>query len=517
MTSWTDLSEWSASEIARRITARQISAREVCRAYVGRCEAVNPQINAFTWKRFEQAISEATVIDEQIARGESVGPLAGVPITIKDCFHVAGSTACIGLSSLKDEVSPETGVLVKRLQRAGAVILGKTNVPQLMILHECDNPVFGRTNNPWNLERTCGGSSGGEAAIIAAGGSPLGLGNDLGGSIRIPAHFSGIAGLKPTSRRLTNAGIRSNFRGFEAIIGAAGPLARHVEDLDLALRVLADHSDGESLHEIEPWPLHDFREVDLSKLRIGIWLEDGYLPVSPAVKRAVKEAAAVLTKAGATVDEFRFAHGAEILDLYVALIEADGCADLRRIASDSKLDWRVSRMMMAGGLNRLSRAVLVTGMRLLGQKYLAQLFQEARPRSTDEFWKLVRRRDELQASFRDRFAAGRFDAILSPPHALPAPQHGKPIDLVSAASWAFLPNLLGWPAGVVLATTVQADEQDSRPASRDQVLKQAKAVDAGSGGLPSGAQVFAPPWREDTVLAVMAAIERGVPRLRATI
>jgi fatty acid amide hydrolase len=138
----------SATELARRIANRELSAREVCQAHIERCEQTHKALNALVWTRFEAALRDANAFDEKIARGENVGPLAGVPITAKECFFVEGSPACIGLAKYKDELSAETGVLVKRLQRAGAVLLGKTNVPQLMLWHECDNPVYGRTNNP---------------------------------------------------------------------------------------------------------------------------------------------------------------------------------------------------------------------------------------------------------------------------------------------------------------------------------------------------------------------------------
>ena len=161
-------------------------------------------------------------------------------------------------------------------------MLGKTNLPQLMLLHESDNPVYGRTNNPWNVERGPGGSSGGEAAIIAAGGSPLGLANDIGGSIRHPAHSCGICGIKPTTLRLTNAGVRDNLRGMEAIRPATRALARTVDDLYLALRVLTTLDENEIDPQIAPVPLGDPAQVSIEGLRVGIWTDDGYFPASPA-------------------------------------------------------------------------------------------------------------------------------------------------------------------------------------------------------------------------------------------
>jgi fatty acid amide hydrolase len=195
----------SAAELARRIARGEFSSTEVTERYLARIAAIEPQVHAVAIPLYDQARKEAAQADARRAAGQPLPPLHGVPITIKECFHLAGTPSCIGLDQLKGELLPADGTLVARLRRAGGIILAKTNLPQIMIWHECDNPVYGRTNNPWDLGRTPGGSTGGEAALIAARGSPLGLGNDLGGSIRVPSHFSGIHGLMTTTFRLPRA------------------------------------------------------------------------------------------------------------------------------------------------------------------------------------------------------------------------------------------------------------------------------------------------------------------------
>ena len=213
----TDLLKLSASEMARQVASGALSSCELVEAHIRRIEAVNPALNAVVVTRFPQARDEAAAADRARASGQPLGPLHGVPITVKECFHLTGTPATEGIGHFAGELHTDDAPPVRRLRRAGAIVLGKTNLPQLMLLHESDNPLYGRTNNPWNLDRGPGGSSGGEAAIIAAGGSPLGLANDIGGSIRQPAHSCGIMGLKPTTLRLTNAGVRDNLRGMEAI------------------------------------------------------------------------------------------------------------------------------------------------------------------------------------------------------------------------------------------------------------------------------------------------------------
>jgi fatty acid amide hydrolase len=508
---------WSASEIARRIARRDISASEVTRAFIARIKEVNPRLNAVVVPRFEEAISEAAAADLQQADGKPLGPLHGVPITLKECFFLTGTPSTIGLNSLERRRPAEAdGLLVQRLRRAGAIVLGKTNLPELMIWHESDNPVYGRTNNPWHLERTCGGSTGGEAAIVAARGSPLGIGNDLGGSIRVPCHFCGIHGIRPTSLRLPRGGATRTLRGFEAFVTQCGPLARHVEDLWLALRVLADNSDGYVSGDYVPAVLRDPAEVAIDKLTVAAWTDDGVFPPSLAVARAVREAASALRARGVEVVEFDSAHvekifsANEAFDLYCSLVGADGGADARRLARGSKLDRRVARLIWIAGLPRPMRAVVVTGLRRSGQQWMARVVHNARPRSADGYWQLVERKNQLAARVLAELRKQGIGALLCPPHALPATPHIKAFDLLAAASYSLLINLMGLPSGTVAMTRVASGEENSRPNSRDHVLRNAQRTDHGSVGLPIGVQVSALPWREDIVLAVMAALEAAV-------
>lgn len=506
---------WSASEIARRIALREVSSSEVTRAFVERIQKVNPRLNAVVWPRFSEAAREAAAADEKQARGELLGPLHGVPITLKECFHLAGTPSTIGLDSseLRRPIEKD-GLSVSRLRRAGAVILGKTNLPQLMIWHESDNPVYGRTNNPWDLSRTCGGSTGGEAAIVAARGSPLGIGNDLGGSIRVPCHFCGIHGIRPTSLRMSRSGSARTLRGFETFITQTGPISRHVEDLWLTLQVLTDQSDGYVAGDIVPAPLGNPAAVAIEKLKIVAWADDGVFPPSPAVARAVREAAGALRASGAEVIELDTAEverqfGAnEGFDLYCSLIGSDGGADARRLSSGSTLDQRVARLLWVAGLPRAMRAIVVAGLKAVGQHWMARIVKDARSRSVDSYWQLVERKNQLASRVLANMRQQGISAIICPPHALPAMPHVKAFDLLGAASYSMLINLLGLPSGTVATTRVVAGEDGGRPESRDRVLHQARETDVGSVGLPVGVQVSALPWREDVVLAVMGALEK---------
>ncbi len=503
----TDLVALSAGEMARKVAAGTVSSRELVEAHIRRIEEVNPRLNAVVVERFAQARAEADAADEARRRGAAALPLGGVPITIKECFHVAGTAATEGVGRFANEIMAGDGPLVRRLRRAGAVVLGKTNVPQLMLMHETDNPVFGRTNNPWNLERSPGGSSGGEAAIIAAGGSPLGLANDLGGSIRVPAHFCGICGIKPTTLRITNAGVRDNLHGLEAIRPQPGPLARRVADLELALRVLTTLEPNEIDPQIAPVPLGDPAQVRVDTLRVGMWTDDGFFGVAPAVARAVSEAADALRRMGACVEAFQPPEIPHAVDLYFGILSADGAADAARILGNSRRDWRMNRLIKLAASPAWARSALRASLSAFGQRRTARLLRSLGRRSADGYWQLSAARAAYAERFFEAWSAARLDVLLCPPHALPALMHGGSEHLATAASYCYWVNVLGVPAGVVPITRVRADEESRRESSRDVVERAAAKTEAHSAGLPVGVQVAGRPWREDVVLAVMSALE----------
>jgi fatty acid amide hydrolase len=506
-----EVTRLTASEIAAEIAAGRLSARAVVDAYIDRIQAVDGRLNAVVVPLFDEARAAARKADEEQALGRSLGPLHGVPVTIKECFHVAGTPSTLGVERLRDWRAAVDSPLVRQLRSSGAIVLGKTNVPQLMLLHEVDNPVYGRTNNPWNLERGPGGSSGGEAAIIAAGGSPWGLGSDLGGSIRQPAHSCGICGLKPTTGRLTGAGKRSNFRGMEAIGVQPGPMARSVADLELMLHTLLPLG-AEDDFQVMPVPLGRAADVSLPQLRVGVWQDDGFFSAAPGLRRAVSEAAAALCSAGATVVEFSPPDVAQVVRWYFGILSADGGADFRRTLGRGAVDWRIRRLLRLGALPAIGRKHLSTFLQLAGQRRLADLVSAAGRTTADRYWQLTAARADYTNRFIAALDEARLDACLCPPHALPAMRHGSTGDLPSAASYCFLPNLLNMPAGVVAATRVRPGEESDRPPSRDKVDQAAIAVERGSAGLPVGVQVFGRHWREDVVLAVQAVLEAHFKR-----
>ena len=512
------LTELGAAELARGVRAGQFSAVEVFEAHRARIEAVNPQLNAVVVPLFDRARQQAESIDAARRRGEPLGPLAGVPLTVKECLDVAGTASSLGVPQLARRIAADDGPLVARLCAAGAVVMGKTNLPQLAMYLETDGPMFGRTNNPWNPDRSPGGSSGGEAAILAAGGSALGLATDAGGSIRQPAHCCGVHGFKPTSGRLTQADLpvtttRSgevlmpvNLAGLHAIL-QCGPMARRVEDLKLAMDVLATPDSNSPDPTVPPiqWP--DADRVEVGRLKIGIYTDDGDFPVAPAIRRAIHEAADALRATGAKVVPFTPPKVQHAMRIFRGLLFPDGGRAFQRMLGSTQLDPRLKQLMQGATLHNLLRPPMAWLLRLAGQDRAADGVLSMGKLSADAYRRKIAERATYCAEFVDALNRDRIDAILCPPHAVPAPTHGSGAYLGLLAAYSALYNLLGMPAGVVAATRVRPGEETDRAVGRDKAEQVAHEVEQGSRGLPIGVQVAARYWREDIALRVMQTLE----------
>jgi amidase len=447
----------SATSLARAIREREVSAAEVVSAMLERIEAVNPMLNAVVQLRAEAALAEAREMDAALARGEIKGPLHGVPITIKDAFETAGIISTAGTKGRAAFMPAADDTAVARLRQNGAIILGKTNVPELSLAFESDNLIYGRTNNPYDLLRTPGGSSGGEAAIIAAGGSPLGLGTDLAGSIRLPSHFCGIAGLKPTTGRVPRTGHFPPRGGLTTELSQAGPMARRVEDLALMLPLICgtDWRDP----TVVPMPLNDPSAVDLKTLRVAFHTDNGIASPTPETVEIVQSASRALGDAGIIVDEKRPDGIEETYELMHELLGADGGAGVRGL------------LLMAGTLEThplLQRVQKLLSPHAISAAELNSLLV-----------RLYRFRSRMLSFMED------YDAIISPACAHPATMHGSSFDenTGSAYSYTMTYNLTGWPSAVVRSGTSPE-------------------------GLPIGLQISARPWREDIALALAARIEQ---------
>lgn len=453
----------SATSLAEAIRKKEISSEEVVKAFIGQIEKVNPKLNAVVQLRAESALKEAREADSLLARGQLKGPLHGVPITVKDSINTAGVVTTHATLGCRDQVPRSDGTVVARMKQAGAILLGKTNLPELALAAETDNLVYGRTNNPYLLERNPGGSSGGEAAIIAAGGSALGLGSDAGGSIRLPAHYCGIAGLKPTGGRVPLTGHSPESRGggggssFIMDFATIGPMARHVEDLALGLGVIAGIDWYDPL--VVPMPLEDYRAVNVSKLKVAFYCDNGILAPAPEMVDTVRATVKALGSSVALIEERRPPTLPQARDIFWGLLGADGGVFIRK-------------HLESLGTRQISPLV---------EKMLAQLAKSQK--SQLETSVLVAWRYGFRSSMLTFMKD--FDAIICPPSAYTAPIHGTTFDAdkLEGMSYTYPYNMTGWPGVVVRAGT-------------------------SAEGLPIGVQVVTAPWREHVALALALEIEK---------
>lgn len=286
--------------LAAEIRARRVSPSELLEAHIDRIAAVNPIINALTAERFERARAEARSAEQVLVRGGPLPPLLGVPCTVKAFLEVDGMPHDVGLVSRRAIRAGGDATVVERLRRAGAVIMGQGNVPEGGMWMETYNKLHGRTCNPWNGRHTCGGSSGGEAALVASGASPFGIGSDVAGSIRIPSAFCGVAGHKPTGRMVPNTGHWGPGGATNAFL-TSGPIGRSVADLELILEVIAGPDGIDPL--IRDWPPARRGHHDLRGVVVYPVVENGHVRMSPVVVEQVRRAAAALAERGAEVRE----------------------------------------------------------------------------------------------------------------------------------------------------------------------------------------------------------------------
>ena len=454
----TDIIYSSAKSIAQAIRDKEISSVEVVQAHLDRIDAVNGELNAVVLLCADRALDEARAADEALARGDVTGPLHGVPMTLKDSLDTEGVVTTGGTQGRRDFVPDADAAVTARLRAAGAILMGKTNTPELTMAGETDNIVYGRTNNPFDTDRSPGGSSGGAAAIIASGGSPFDVGSDTGGSVRMPSHFCGIAGIKPNSGRVPRTG-----HIIEYTLGATdaytqnGPMARYVEDLALTLPIMSgpDWRDP----AIVDMPLGNPADVNLGGLRVAFYTGvEGYVAPTQDTQATVMAAVEALADAAASVEQDAPSAISRVPDLTARIGGGDGRAGTRRLLDKA-------------GTSEVS-------------PILKRRFAEAEPIPTAEFTKALEDLDQYRSDM--LWFMRNYDVIICPTTAMPAQPHGATFEERYRNAFYTGPyNLTGWPGTVVRCGT--SDE-----------------------GLPIGVQVITRPWREDVSLAVAAYLESAL-------
>jgi amidase len=444
------------SRIAGAIRNGEVSSEEITLAYLRRIEAINPMINAIVRVSAEHAVRAARQADAALASGLQPGPLHGVPMTLKDSIDTAGVVTTWGTLGRSEFVPDRDATVAARLKAAGAVLLGKTNTPEFTLSFETDNLIYGRSKNPFDIERTPGGSSGGAAAAVSTALCAFDIGSDTGGSIRFPSHCCGTAGLKPTQGRVPRTGHAVSFGGIQDSLTQLGPIARTVDDLELVLGVIA----GPDGHDpfVAPAPLRPSARLAVSELRIGWHDDNGFFTPSDEIRSLTESAGKALGNSGAAMRQIvpppipsRYEAFDELF-----LWESDGAA------------W-IQRMLEAAGTRK-------------AHPRIARQITDERKVDSAELTRLMERRDrfrsEMLAFMQD------YDALLTPVVGFMAPVFGHTEDqqIFPGYSYTQVYNLAGMPAAVVRCGT-------------------------SAEGLPIGLQVAARPWREDVALAVARHLE----------
>ncbi len=499
----------SATEVVAHLERGETTSVEVVSALAERAEEVEGRVNALAHRFVDRALARAAAVDETRRRGE-VGRLAGLPITVKESIDTVGVASTMGLLSRRDAVAKRDAAVVEVAAAAGAIVWAKTNVPQtLMVPLETTNELFGTTHNPWRQGHGPGGSSGGEGAALASGTSFLGIGTDIGGSIRFPAAFCGVAGLKPTNHRWANLGSNTLIRGQEAIRGQIGPMARRVDDLDLFLSAVSAERMADLDPSVPPLPYVPLSRVDVPRLRVGVYTDDGFLSPGVSVQRAVAEARAALEAAGVETVAYAPPNVEEVLYLYFTLMGADGQAAMRRAIGGDAVIPPLETLWRLSALPAFLRALVAQGLEWAGESRVARLLRATMEPGVDEYFQAVARRAALRVEELHAWASEGLHALLCPATVTAAIPQGMAHDFTMSFLNCSRYNLLDLPAGVVPVTRVREGETGRAPGT-DRIDQRAAAVEAESAGLPVGVQIVGRPFREHEVLALMAVVERAV-------
>ncbi len=469
-----DLRLLSATRIAQLIRDGVISSREAVDAHIEQVERVNPQINALVAQRFEAARREADAADERakFTPREMLAPLHGVPCTVKEAFALEGMPNSSGLLHRKGIVSSEDATAVKRLRAAGAIPLGMTNTAELCMWIESNNNVYGRTNNPYDVCRTAGGSSGGEGAIVGAGASPFGLGSDVAGSIRSPAFFNGVFGHKATGTMVPGTGQFPMAENEALRYLSSGPLARRAEDLMPLLRVLAG-PDGADKH-CQEWQLGDPEEVDLEGRTLVVIEDNGKAAVSREMRRAQRRAAKALEARGMVVKRPQIKGLRKQANIWMAAMTTAGETTLTDLLSGDRRV-RPALEILKWAVGRSDHTLMVLLLSLL------EGLPEKVPGYTD---KCLRLGHELKEALLEEL--GDDGVMLYPPYTTAAPVHNRTVasmfSLKMPVGYTAILNYLEFPVTQV-------------------------PLGLNRKGLPLGVQVVSAPGNDHVTIAVAMRLE----------
>ncbi|XP_065512473.1 vitamin D3 hydroxylase-associated protein-like [Caloenas nicobarica] len=492
-------------ELSEKLQEGSLSPKTVLYTYLEKALEVTQQTNCL-----RHFIPECEEQLQEIQRQREKGLLYGIPVSIKDHIGHKGHLATCGLVQCLGTPMQEDSVLVKVLKRQGAIPFAMTNVPQSLFSYDCSNPIFGQTLNPLNHQKSPGGSSGGEGALIAGGGSILGIGSDIGGSIRLPSSFCGLCGLKPTADRLSLAGMTGPVSGIVAIPCALGPMARDVDSLALCMKALLCQEMFHLDPTVPPIPFNEEVYSSSAPLRVGYYDTDGYFPLPPCMRRAVQETREALQAAGHQMVPFSPPRIHYVMKLFLKTFFADGGRAWLDAFTGNIVDPSLKSQVNSCKIPRLGKKLLALILKPLFPRLADYLRTLCGMKSVKEMWNHHHEIQAYRTEFITRWMELQLDVVLCPVLG-PAFNTGYPGKLLNAISSTMLYNVLNFPAGVVPVSTVtEADEEELklyRGCCNDPWDRTLKEAVTGAVGLPVAVQCVALPWQEELCLRFMKEVE----------
>ena len=515
-----EITDLTLEELMEEIQSGRLSAKVVLRAYTLKALRVTQKLNCVTEPLdLRMCAAEASAADRKLANiqggdGGTLGILHGLPVSIKENLNVAGMYSTLGLVKRTKAPVTDDAVICRVLRAHGAIPFVKTNVPQTLISFDCSNPIYKATRNPHDLTRTPGGSSGGESALIAAGGSILGIGTDIGGSVRIPAAFCGICALKPTAGRLSGVGITGLFTGQTGVAYSPGVMARDVSGCQLLMKALCTQEMYNLDASLVPIKWNEDRCQAKRRLRIGYFLTTPYFEATPAVQRAVREARDALESAGHELVEFEAPDFYELMSLYYSLIVADGFDTVMAEMDNDCFDPSVkygARLLLVPKVVRCMTAFLLKHT----WHRMSSLLLNIEKKSVQELWTLQARCLSTRQKFYTSVREKELDGFICPAHAIGPLPLGTAASLTASASYTAVFNLLNMPAGVVPVTRATEEDEASLDAypHRDLWGMATKRHARGMAGLPMTVQCVTLPWQDEECVAIMSEVESSLRKM----
>ncbi|EKM81874.1 hypothetical protein AGABI1DRAFT_112104 [Agaricus bisporus var. burnettii JB137-S8] len=512
----------TATEIVSRIKKGEWTASQVLEAYIAQAKVAHDQTNCLTEVMFDVARERARTLDTEFAAtGNLKGPLHGIPMSLKDQYDFTGFDSSTGFTRWTMDPAKTNADVVDTLLNAGALPFVKTNVPQTMFAFECSNPLWGCSTNPYNNKYTCGGSSGGEGAIIAMDGSALGIGTDVGGSLRIPAAYCGLYTLKPGTQRISPGGAKSPNPGFESVKSCPGPMARSVQDLELVSRAIFGVQGRK--HDIAPIP---FREVTLpKKLRFGYYTSDDCVKTSPACRRAVLESIEALRRQGHECIEIEIPSVLESFRIFAGLTSADAYRTILSHLGPDPMEPALRLVKITPNLPGFIRGLAAWFIEhVIGDPIFASAVRSVYPKRADEIYALNIRKDDFTRTFyKDVWEKYNIDGILAPVQAIPQLPHGGCNNFIAIAVATIYYNLIDHPVGVLPVGRVDAkkdqltEEWWNEPGHGSKILEGGLFKGEGAlynpeeiEGMPLSVQVVGQRWEEEKVLAMMKTLDEAL-------